>query len=166
MHNSVQKKRTRCPPNFNTQLTSFLSPYCHLLHMILHSRPECYQLPSHHTKPPSPIVTPKCQAIPQAIANRYFGLNTVQMNKCCLSTVHASITAASIAPDQKVSSAACARHSLAEALVSLADSSFRAISFSHSRSRATQSATCISDVLMWRCGRPCAPSRSKPARDQ
>lgn len=44
-----------------------------------------------------PAVTPvemaKCCATLHAIAYKYFGLNTVQMNRCVRSAVHASMTA-------------------------------------------------------------------------
>jgi hypothetical protein len=88
-----------------------------------------YHVPTHHTNPPSPIVTPKCHANPHAIANRNFGLNTVQMNKCCLNAVQATITLTNMTPVQKVNKLKCSTHAVFTFLSSLLFSSFLAISF-------------------------------------
>jgi hypothetical protein len=88
-----------------------------------------YHVPTHHANPPSPIVTPKCHANPQAIANKNFGLNTVQMNKCCLNAVQATITLINITPVQNVNKLKCSTHAVFSFLASLLSSSFLAISF-------------------------------------
>jgi hypothetical protein len=42
-------------------------------------------------------LTSKCQPTAQAIAYKYFGENTVQMNKCVRKSVQAAITATKLA---------------------------------------------------------------------
>ena len=69
-----------------------------------------HHLPNHCTNPPNPTVTPKCHAVPHAIANRYLGLNTVQINRCVRSAVQLAITLASVTPVKSVSSATWSPH--------------------------------------------------------
>jgi hypothetical protein len=125
-----------------------------------------YHDPTHHAAPPSPTVIPKCHASAHAIANRNFGLNTVQIKRCCLSAVQATMTDASITPVQNVNSAKCSVHALLFFLSSRLFSSLRAISFKKECSCAIQSALCSSEASIYRCVLPCEPKRRMPARDQ
>lgn len=60
---------------------------------------------SAHNPPPKPKDINRWKARLQAMANRYFGLNTVQMNKCVRKIVQATITARRLADVNKDSSA-------------------------------------------------------------
>lgn len=53
--------------------------------------------PNTHSSLPNPQLTIKCQPTAQAIAYRYFGENTVQINKCVRNKVQAAITATKLA---------------------------------------------------------------------
>ena len=53
--------------------------------------------PSAQSSLPNPQQTIKCQPTAQAIAYKYFGEKTVQMNKCVRNNVQAAITATKLA---------------------------------------------------------------------
>lgn len=126
--------------------------------------------PNHHTSPPKPSVTPNCHAIPHAIANKYFGLNTVQMNRCVLSAVQLAMTLASITPVNSVSSLTWFNHD------SLYPPRFPDIPSADLACACKNSCSCCTQLLaafISVCGcltssrfDPYPPSNSTPARDQ
>ena len=46
-----------------------------------------------YSKLPKPMLIIRCQPMDHAMTYKYFGLKTVQMNRCVLSAVHDAITA-------------------------------------------------------------------------
>lgn len=67
-------------------------------------------LPNQYNTPPNPTLTPKCIPTPHPTAYRYFGENTVQTNRCVLSTVQAAITPSTLAATNTVRQATYCSH--------------------------------------------------------
>ncbi len=80
---------------------------------------KAHHFPIRHTSPPNPTVMPKCHAVPHAMAKRYFGLKTVQINKCVLNAVQLAMQLASITPVKSVSNLTCCVHKPVAVLSSL-----------------------------------------------
>lgn len=69
--------------------------------------PYKYFSPNQNNKLPNPTLTTKCCPKLHAILYKYFGLNTVQINKCVLSTVQAPMTNTNAHVTNTVKSAKC-----------------------------------------------------------
>lgn len=86
----------------NDATTSFcllhdLNPSINTYHVEGRDQPlASAQVPIQNNKPPKATLINKCCPKLHAMQYKYFGENTVQMNKCVLSAVHAAMTNATL----------------------------------------------------------------------
>lgn len=69
-----------------------------------------YREPSQNNAPPNATFRPRCMPRLHAMLYRYFGENTVQMKRCVLSAVQATMTATRLAAVNTVSRPTCCFH--------------------------------------------------------
>lgn len=74
----------------NTAMQHFMLPFCYYI------SPQLLP-PSTQSSLPIPTHTNKCHPTAQAIAYKYFGEKTVQMNRCVRRSVQAAMTATKLA---------------------------------------------------------------------